>query len=680
MVVALAFLASTADAAYMHSGLLKMGMTSSNVMSLQQTLNGNGFLVSTVGAGSPGMESMYFGAKTKAAVMAFQSAKGLTTDGIVGAQSGAALAAMTGGSMSYPAGCMSTSGFSTTTGMPCTSTGNTSAGSLPAGCMSTAGFSPTTGMRCSESLPAGCMSTAGFSPTTGMGCSGGSTPSMSGPLQGGAGDAIITQTSVDVESEVKEGTTEKVLGFRVEAQDSDVQITNVRVMVQNDDTANSSKRPERYLSAIEIWQDGTRVGTIDPADMTKDGNDYSKSVALRNAVVREGSGNRTNFYVGFKALSNIDTADMNTANWGAEISQVRFTDGTGVVLTSATNVSNIAGGTNNNPITFTDLASSGDVKVKVTKGSNNPVAGNMKVSDTGTTNDVTLLEFRLKAEGTDVTFDTLDVDVTGTGATPALIASELKLMSGSRTIADLTGLGTNGVKTFDLYDDFTIDAEDTETFKVVARIRTIAAGSGNAGVFDQGDSMLVSYDNVTAEDENGDNVTNITGSAVGETQAFYSEGVNVSNFTSSSAAISDQNGAITKQTFTVSYDVTAFGQTYYIPKTIARAATATAADNGLAYLVETSANTVATTVNAAAAQSSLSSTANTVAGMFEIPDGETKRFTATIELTAGTGPTPGFYRIQLSQVGYDINTTVGGTLGSNFTPAQNYETADRKID
>src|SRR3989344_1797220 len=60
---------------------LRMGMSSSQVKCLQQTLNEKGFTVATSGAGSPGNESMYFGSRTKAAVMAFQTANGLDVDG-----------------------------------------------------------------------------------------------------------------------------------------------------------------------------------------------------------------------------------------------------------------------------------------------------------------------------------------------------------------------------------------------------------------------------------------------------------------------------------------------------------------------------------------------------------------------------------------------------------------------
>ncbi|KKR78098.1 MAG: hypothetical protein UU24_C0042G0001, partial [Candidatus Nomurabacteria bacterium GW2011_GWA2_40_9] len=146
LVVALALVVSTASTASAAiTSTLKMGMSNSQVMELQQNLNGAGFVVSTSGAGSVGYESNFFGPKTKAAVMAYQASKGLTADGVFGPLS---RAAWTGGAVSgnFPAGCTSASGYSPTTGTKCDSM---NANTFPAGCTSASGFSATTGLACS---------------------------------------------------------------------------------------------------------------------------------------------------------------------------------------------------------------------------------------------------------------------------------------------------------------------------------------------------------------------------------------------------------------------------------------------------------------------------------------------------------------------------------------------------
>ena len=127
-----------------------------------------------------------FGPKTKNAVMAWQASVGLTADGVFGPRS---RTAWMDGSMStvitYPAGCTTAVGYSSTTGMSCAGTMMTA---YPAGCTSGTGFSSTTGMSCAGTppvvmtYPAGCTSAVGFSATTGMSCATGMATTNTGPL------------------------------------------------------------------------------------------------------------------------------------------------------------------------------------------------------------------------------------------------------------------------------------------------------------------------------------------------------------------------------------------------------------------------------------------------------------------------------------------------------------------
>lgn len=449
-----------------------------------------------------------FGPMTKVKVMAWQASNGLTADGVFGPMSMAKANA------------------------------GTTVGTFPAGCTSTMGFSSTTGAKCDGST------------TTGG--------TVAGPLVGGAGDIVVTETTTDVVDDIIEGDNDqKVLGFKVEAQDSDVKVSNIKLTFFNDGTG--SYRLNRYVDSVSVWMGGTKVATIDSADFTKDGYDYTKSIALTDAIVREGSSKKATFYVTVDAVSNIDSADLG-ALWDITADNFRFQDATGVIMTSTEFADTLS-------MSVNTMALSGDVKLVVSKASSNPLAQTVKVSDTSSTSDVLMLAFNLKDTGSDMTFDALNVNVDGTlsAATLADMLGELTLMQGSTELASISDFsGGDGIYTFDLDDTYTLDADTTTTFKVVAKINDVDN-------FDENDSLTVSFDSIAAEDSNGDVVSD-TGSAAGTDQTFVLNAPSLSLVSKSFALSQSIDGVAAGQedVFLAKFvvNVTAGDEDVYLPTAI----------------------------------------------------------------------------------------------------------------
>lgn len=110
---------------------LTIGSTGVDVMNLQKVLNMSADTqVASTGTGSAGKESTYFGTLTKNAVIKFQNKYGISpAAGYVGPITRAKLNSMntttTTTTGNLPAGCTSTSGYSSTTGQPCSGTTTT---------------------------------------------------------------------------------------------------------------------------------------------------------------------------------------------------------------------------------------------------------------------------------------------------------------------------------------------------------------------------------------------------------------------------------------------------------------------------------------------------------------------------------------------------------------------------
>lgn len=624
--IAIALLvASTTNAAYMHTGLLKMGQTSSQVMSLQQTLNGGGFLVSTTGAGSPGMESMYFGSKTKAAVMAFQAAKGLTVDGVVGAQSGAALAAMTGGTVSYPAGCTSTTGFSTTTGMSC-STGSTT-------------------------LPAGCTAGAMYSSTTGAKCDGSTTTTTTV----GSGDGDITNVSEisSADSSAMEGTTSEVFAFEFDVE-GDVSIDRVDIYLDSTAAGTESENADDYFQSAMLMVDGKTVATLDASDwdedsygvvssVTGDTDEYRLRFSGLNLAYADGA--NPEYVLALKSNTTIDSGDQ-TETWGAELEtdSIRFVDGKGFSSEEGSALSETFG------VDAEDVA-----ELNVSTSSEDPNAMTIEVSDSGTTEKVAAFAFEIEEQnGVDATVDDLTITVTTAGtADEAVVVTDAFLYDGSTLLAS-ESVPTGGVVAFENIG-LDISADDTATLTVKLTFADITD-------YNEGDTVTVAFTSIdAASDANGNDEGDMTisGTPSGETHELRSQGISVALVDTTSAPTgtektftADASGEDDQGTFTVSFAVTAFGADMYIDAS-SEVGGANAAGQGVEFLERDSAGTPVLSSNLL---TSTTTDVNDTANVFKVEEGDTRTFTLTVIYAADTTPTDGSVEVYLESINWGTAT------------------------
>ncbi|MFA5095612.1 MAG: peptidoglycan-binding domain-containing protein [Candidatus Paceibacterota bacterium] len=514
MVVAVvAIVGVSSTLAYTHTITLRQGSSGAQVASLQSAL----------GVTADGQ----FGPITKAAVVSFQSAHGLVADGVVGAMTGAALSGTVSGS--YPAGCTSTAGYSSTTGLPCNSTS-----SLPAGCTSTVGYSPTTGVACSTvvtGLPAGCTSTAGYSPTTGESCSGTTTVVNAS----GEGSITVTYDAVPADNlAIYRGENKAAMALKIKATGSDMKVTRLWLDINT-----------------RIWLSADSVSLLD-------GSTVIATLPLSASTVEEvtvGSAWRLQFN-SLNFVVPVGTTKVLTVNVSRPTATAADSSVT-IATTSTVRAVDAAGISDTYTLTGRtwNMASAAAAVGTLTNtlNANSPVAQSVSGLSTtaGTLTDVKLMDFDLKATTGAVNVTAIAGTITTSGScTAAQCISSLELRDGATVLDSVTGAGTFSFTE----QDIDVPKDGTKTLSIWAKVNHIAASYVVAG-----DSIYAIVNSVTGTSGPSYTAANNTIAVTGYAQHLFRYAPTIA-FVSATATPEDQSTSTTLNTggnYTLAFSVTA---------------------------------------------------------------------------------------------------------------------------
>lgn len=492
-----------------------------------------------------------------------------------------------------------------------------------------------------------------------------------GPLSGGAGSITVDDSSEFSSEEVGEGAEDvAVLEFNVEADDeSDVEITSVKIeMVESGST--SSEDLTDYAESVSIWLDGDMVGEADAEDFTENNDVWTKSISLDGAIVR--AGEDMDFTVAVTALNNLDSGDIDSDAWTADVLNVRFEDGDGVVTTEDTD-----GDSLEKTFNFESFASATDLELMVELNGDEDAINESRVidvDDSDDTDNVSILAFTIEADGdSDVNIDEIpvNVDVTGAANVDDMITGISLWMGDDEDEAEEisnetvgSGVGTDETYTFEDLD-LDIESNKTESFWVRVDFKSTADVDLDNGDTIAAQLSATEVDAIEAEDETGEDLStsDLVGTAVGEAHTVY-DGAFAFELVSTSDVISQSAdpataGSDTTATFTLVYEITAFDESAVnIDKTCVENGDSATADEGTSYIVSDAGNNSSTCT--------VSSTASTATGdsdAWTVDAGDTETFTLTVAVTSSADS---FAKVYLESINWESDTTTPDTSPDLF--------------
>jgi hypothetical protein len=339
-------------------------------------------------------------------------------------------------------------------------------------------------------------------------------------LSGGAGDATITHSTTAVVNTVYEGDSNaKVAAFKAKADGSDLAVTALKVTLTKS-SGSGSTRLDRYLSGVSVWMGSKKVGSADVSDFTKSGSDYSKTISLSNAVIKQDA--TQTFWISVDAIDSINTAEL-ASTLDLDVNTVRFNDATGAILSG--DLSDLS--TEN----FAFGGASANDTVSITASTSNPQAANLMVK-TGSTSDSYLVSaFKLKTgtDAKDVQINEMPVAIhianggNNLDAADGLIDSVTLKINGDTYESDSdTGSVSNGngTQTYNfVFDNGAVVLAGDSSTDVKVYVKFAEQKSGNTDNYASGTTLYTVSSVSDAESVSNGDVVSVSGSSTSKTHS-----------------------------------------------------------------------------------------------------------------------------------------------------------------
>lgn len=489
----------------------------------------------------------------------------------------------------------------------------------------------------------------------------------SSDLEGGAG-SVDTYSLISGLSNEEVGEDEEdveVAGLEIEVDEgSDIELTAVRLVFDEYDAGTTSDF-EDYATEVSLWLDGEEVARVD-ADEFNDDNAWSKTVSLSGAVIK--AGETAELTLAISGIGNLDTNDA-ADDWDVDFTSVRFRDADGATISEDPTVAVTV-------FTFELFATAANTEFKISEGEDQDTVNDAHVIDihaTEETDNVDILSFNVEIEGdSNVTLKDLPVNLTVatqdnvdemvSGMSLWMDGEEVGTVSmGSDGIEDADGAAVGVTETY-LFDDLDLELEAGEEYEFLVKVDIygitdtgdVAAGDTIYATFGETQTNLAEFN---AEDESGEDLVNadLTGTVTGSASEVRDIGVEVT-FVSADADISHAGDVANTNdhdqgTFTITFDVKAFGGDIYVDGTKpSEAGGTTESDMGV-----TGTDTYIDSNIRSSTSATLSGTLDGDA-RYKVSEGQTERFTITYVTQAGAD---GLFTVELDNLLYAVSDVDG---------------------